>query len=135
MATTDMTPTPPQDGERAEALVEDIAQARRTAAYWKAEHIAGNVEIERLKRQSDEVVGALHAEAIGFRLRAEAAEAALAPFAKLAKDREERYRKRGGNLDIYPDSHPSFDICADHKELPLGVWRAAIAALDSEESR
>jgi hypothetical protein len=48
----------------------------------------------------------------------------LEPFVALMQKREDHYRTRGGNPDAFPDKHPSFDIVADKRELPLGVWRA-----------
>lgn len=39
--------------ERELKLLAEIEQARRTAEYWKAEHIAANVEIERLRAVAD----------------------------------------------------------------------------------
>jgi len=52
-------------------------------------------------------------------------EAALEPFAAFYEKRHARYVRRGGSFAGFPDSHPSFDIDADKRELPLGVWRAA----------
>lgn len=54
---------------------------------------------------------------------------ALEPFARFAMKREEIYLKRGGKSESFSDSHPSYDIDAGKRELPLGVWRKAIAAL------
>lgn len=34
-----------------ERLERELAEARRTAEYWKAEHLAGNAMIERLERE------------------------------------------------------------------------------------
>ncbi len=36
-----------------ERLGRELAEARRTAEYWKAEHLAGNAMIERLERERD----------------------------------------------------------------------------------
>ena len=52
---------------------------------------------------------------------------ALEPFVDLANKRDAIYRKRGGNGDSFPDTHPAYDIKAE--ELRLGVWRQARAAL------
>ena len=52
--------------------------------------------------------------------------AAIGPFVRLHKKRDEIYRKRGGNQDIFPDTHPAYDISA--RDMPVGVWRG-IAAL------
>lgn len=54
---------------------------------------------------------------------------ALRPFVKLADERDERYRKRGGDPDSFPDTHPAFDISAT--ALPCGVWRKARSALQA----
>lgn len=56
---------------------------------------------------------------------------ALEPFVALADKRDAHYRRRGGNCDKFPDAHPSYDIDAGKRELPMGVWRAARAALTS----
>jgi hypothetical protein len=37
-----------------EAAEAEVKQARRTAEYWKAEHLAGNAEIERLRAELDD---------------------------------------------------------------------------------
>ena len=59
-----------------------------------------------------------------------AMKASVQPFIDLLNTREERYRKRGGDLNIFPDTHPAFDVAAD--DFNLGAWRAlrdaAIAA-------
>lgn len=41
--------------ERELKLLAGIEQARRTAEYWKSEHIAANVENERLRAEIDEI--------------------------------------------------------------------------------
>lgn len=56
---------------------------------------------------------------------------ALEPFVALADKRDAHYRRRGGNCDNFPDTHPSYDIDAGKRELPMGAWRAARAALAS----
>ena len=56
---------------------------------------------------------------------------ALEPFVALANARDANYRKRGGNPDTFPDSHPSYDIDADKRDLPMGAWLRARAALGS----
>jgi hypothetical protein len=57
---------------------------------------------------------------------------ALAPFVALSDKRDEHYRKRGGVTARFPDKHPAYDITAE--QLPLGVWRAARAALSAARS-
>lgn len=52
----------------------EVAEARRTADYWKAELIEANKVLDTLRRQSEETVRALHAEATEHKARAEAAE-------------------------------------------------------------
>lgn len=47
--------------------------------------------------------------------------AAIGPFVRLHKKQDEIYRRRGGNPDAFPDTHPAYDISA--RELPVGVWR------------
>jgi hypothetical protein len=66
-----------------------------------------------------------------FTLRAAVAtaRAALEPFVAKMQKVEDQYRKRGGDPDSFPNTHPSFDISADSRELPLGVWRCARSAL------
>lgn len=56
---------------------------------------------------------------------------ALEPFVALADKRDAHYRRRGGNCDNFPATHPSYDIDAGKRELPMGAWRAARAALAS----
>ena len=56
------------------------------------------------------------------------ARGALEAFVAKMQKVEDRYRKRGGNPDAFPDTHPSFDISADSRELPLGAWRRARTA-------
>lgn len=55
---------------------------------------------------------------------------ALRPFVAKMQAVEDKYRKRGGNPDGFPDNHPSFGIAAD--ELRMGVWRAARSAISEE---
>ncbi len=50
-----------RSGRCAEALPPEVAQARQTAEYWKAEHLAGNTrigelhdEVDRLAKQRDD---------------------------------------------------------------------------------
>jgi hypothetical protein len=57
---------------------------------------------------------------------------ALEPFVALSDKRDEHYRKRGGVTARFPDKHPAYDITAE--QLPLGVWRAARAALSAARS-
>ncbi len=64
----------------------------------------------------------------------EEARGALKPFVAKMKKVEDQYRKRGGNPDAFPDTHPSFDISADSRELPLGAWRRARTALATIEA-
>lgn len=52
---------------------------------------------------------------------------ALQPFAAICGRAEELYRKRGGNPDSFPDSHPS--LVVGPRDLTLGDWRKARAAL------
>ena len=52
---------------------------------------------------------------------------ALRPFVELADARDAAYRKRGGNMDDFPDTHPAYDISA--YDLKLGVFRKARALL------
>jgi len=59
---------------------------------------------------------------------------AMEPFAALARKRDDHYRRRGGNPDAFPDTHPSYDIDAEKRELPMGVWRRALAALAGTKS-
>jgi hypothetical protein len=59
----------------------------------------------------------------------EEARGALEVFVAKMQKVEDQYRKRGGNPDAFPDTHPSFDISADSRELPLGAWRRARTAL------
>ena len=59
----------------------------------------------------------------------EEARGALEAFVAKMQKVEDRYRKRGGNPDAFPDTHPSFDISAGSRELPLGAWRRARTAL------
>lgn len=47
--------------EALEAQADEIEKARRTAEYWKAEHLAGNEEIERLRRAGIVVIDAFEA--------------------------------------------------------------------------
>lgn len=62
----------------AEALPPEVAQARQTAEYWKAEHLAGNARIGELHdelaatalRSADHLRSAIKAEAEVARLRA-----------------------------------------------------------------
>ena len=56
---------------------------------------------------------------------------AVGPFVAKMQKVEDQYRKRGGNPDAFPDTHPSFDISADSRELPLGVWRRARTAYEA----
>ncbi|MGV6475401.1 hypothetical protein [Azotobacter vinelandii] len=39
--------------QQRDTLRAEVAQARGTAEYWKAEHLAGNAEIERLQKDAD----------------------------------------------------------------------------------
>lgn len=41
--------------------VDEIEKSRRTAEYWKSEHLAGNEEIERLRRAGIGVIDAFEA--------------------------------------------------------------------------
>ncbi len=59
----------------------------------------------------------------------EEARGALEPFVAKMQKVEDRYRKRGGNPDAFPDTHLSFNISADSRELPLRAWRRARVAL------
>lgn len=70
-------------------------------------------------------------DAIRAEAEAAALRKALKPFVALADKRDAHYRRRGGNCDNFPDTHPSYDIDAGKRELPMGVWRAARAALAS----
>lgn len=45
----DMTATMIFQREEIDRLTAELAEARGRAEYWKAEHLAGNAEIERLK--------------------------------------------------------------------------------------
>lgn len=56
---------------------------------------------------------------------------AAKPFADLFDAREAAYKKRGGDLAVFGDAHPAFDIKAE--DLPLGVWRALRLALTAPE--
>ena len=66
-----------RSGRCAEALPPEVAQARQTAEYWKAEHLAGNVRIGELHdelaqtalRSADHLRRAIKAEAEVARLR------------------------------------------------------------------
>lgn len=40
---------------------DEIEKFRRTAEYWKAEHLAGNAEIERLRKAGTGVIDAFEA--------------------------------------------------------------------------
>lgn len=57
---------------------------------------------------------------------------ALRPFVDLFEKSNERYRQRGGDPDQFKDTHPFREITA--KELPLGVWRRAQAALRASQA-
>jgi Lar family restriction alleviation protein len=52
---------------------------------------------------------------------------AMKPFAQLSAKRCEAYKKRGGDLSTFNDSHPAYDISAI--EFRLGTWRAIDAAI------
>lgn len=56
---------------------------------------------------------------------------ALRPFVELYEKVDERYRKRGGNPDVFKDTHPFSDIPAG--DLPMGVWRRAQAAFRASQ--
>lgn len=90
-------------------------------------------EIERLRSERDGYKA-------GFNLKSEEcarlseqlvkARAALRPFVSKMQAMEDDYRKRGGDPDIFPDTHPSFNVEAH--VLPIGIWRAARAALTDD---
>jgi hypothetical protein len=52
---------------------------------------------------------------------------ALEPFVKLSDERDAIYRKRGGDPDSFPDTHPSYSFEAT--QLPMKMWRRARATL------
>lgn len=56
---------------------------------------------------------------------------ALEPFVALADKKDAIYRQRGGRPDSFPDTHPSYDISADSRVLPMGPWRKARTALSA----
>ena len=74
--------------------------------------------------------GALIREVEAMAGKIERLASALIPFVAKMQKVEDQYRKRGGNPDSFPDTHPSFDIIADKLELPLGVWRRARSAYE-----
>ena len=122
-----------------------IHRLQAALAFWMP-GVHESIEIELNGRPGDDAMllagfeGEVPAESWGDRTltRATAAEAeaaalrkALKPFVALADKRDAHYRRRGGNCDKFPDAHPSYDIDAGKRELPMGVWRAARAALAS----
>ena len=105
--------------------------SRRSQGQWRGEmsveEIVADLEANSARYIDWPLLAALIAD---WRKRGEVAEALLAalkPFVELADKRNAIYRKRGGNSDAFPDTHPAYDIKAE--ELRLGIWRQARAAL------
>jgi hypothetical protein len=102
-----------------------IFSCERTESERDEARQAAEVEANERRRS--------HAARDAATAEAERLKCAIRPFVALSDKRDAIYRKRGGDVDKFPDGHPAYDIMA--KDIPLGIWRAARAALTPAPSK